>query len=92
MYGENMERQLTKTEILELLKKRYILAAISTTCNSGFYVKYLTNKYIFYNTNAKFRFTEEEFLNNLSQYRFYLIEDKNQIEINQNFDVLTLKQ
>ncbi len=87
-----MEKQLTKTEILELLKKRYILAAISNTCSSVFYVKYFTNKYIFYNANAKFRFTEDEFLKNLSQYRFYLIEDKNQIEINPDFDVLTLKQ
>ena len=92
MYGENMERQLTKTEILELLKKRYILAAVSTTCAGVFYVKLLANKYIFSNANAKFRFAEEEFLKNLSQYRFYLIEDKNQIEINPDFDKLTLKQ
>lgn len=87
-----MKNKLSLEETIELLSKRYILAAVSTTCKDVFYVKEYKNKYIFFNENIKFRLDKEQFSDCFFQYKFYLIKDTNCIEINQEFDPLTMKQ
>ena len=87
-----MDNFVSEDKVLELLKKKYILLAVSKSCKLSFRTKLVHNRIIFTNENMTLRFLEQEFINILNQYTFYLIVDDNDITINQEFDQLTLKQ
>lgn len=85
-----MQKVNAKEEVITLLDKRYILAAISIATNNAFYIS--KNKIAIYNTNLKYVVTVEMFISMFNEYNYYLIDSKDDITINPDFDVLTLKQ
>lgn len=87
-----MQKVNTKEEVITLLDKRYILAAISIATNNAFFVFKNKNKITIYNTNLKYVVTVEMFISVFNEYNYYLIDSKDDITINPDFDVLTLKQ
>ena len=87
-----MKKVIDSKEILDLLNKKYILAAVAISNMKGYYVSFVKDKYIFSNANVTYKFNKETFLNTLCEYNFYLIDNKEDISINQSFDITTLKQ
>ena len=87
-----MKRVTDKKEILDLLNKKYILAAVAISNMKGYYVTLIKNKYVFNNPSVSYKFTKDSFIEVLSEYNFYLIDSKEEVSINQEFDVNTLKQ
>lgn len=87
-----MKRITDKKEIIELLNKKYILAAVATSNMKGYYVALIKNKYVFNNDALSFKLNKDTFIDVIDEYNFYLIESKEDISINQEFDTTTLKQ
>lgn len=87
-----MQKVNTKEEVITLLDKRYILAAISIATNNAFFVSKNKNKITIYNKNLKYVVAVEMFILMFNEYNYYLVDSKDDITINPDFDVLTLKQ
>ncbi len=78
--------------IIDVLQKNYILAAVAIFNMKAYYVTFVHNKVVFKNEFLTFKLTKEDFFRIFSEYNFYLIEDKKDFKINQEFDKTTLKQ
>ncbi|MCH5172368.1 MAG: hypothetical protein J1F31_06045 [Erysipelotrichales bacterium] len=87
-----MKKIIDKKEILELLNKKYILAAVAISNMKGYYVTLIKGKYVFNSAQVTFKFNKENFIATLDEYNFYLIDSKEEATINQEFDITTLKQ
>lgn len=79
-------------ELVDLLNKKYILVAVAISNQKGYYVSQVKNKYIFSSEYLTMKYNKEMFLTLFEEYNFYLVENKEDIIIDQSFDVTTLKQ
>ncbi|MCH5180641.1 MAG: hypothetical protein J1F32_05475 [Erysipelotrichales bacterium] len=87
-----MKKVIDKKEILDLLSKKYILVAVAVSNMKAYYVTLIKNKYVFNNPSVSYKFTKGNFIEVISEYNFYLVDSKEEISINQEFDINTLKQ
>lgn len=87
-----MKKVENSKELLDLLSKKYILVAVAISNQKGYFVNQVKSKYIFSNEFLTIKYTKQMFLDLIGEYNFYLVESKEQVVINQDFDINTLKQ